>query len=182
MKFLRPILISAAIVAVVPAIPQKATPAQMVGTKPDKDYATVHLQSNLGSFRCIKGEGRFEVTCAGTILISNLKGKKEMTGSWKKEHDQKGRELYSGSGRIVLTGEWRAFQWFGSNMKATWFGKGVVRVIGEFDRNLKTGDYWYDDPTKKQAWFSSGVTNVFLPQQNFGPDLGATPVERKRGG
>lgn len=171
-----------AIAAMGMAVPQNATPAQMAGVKPDSKFATVHLQTNLGSFKSIDGEGRFEVTCAGTILISNLKGKAEVSPGWRKEHESRGRVIYSGKGKIVLTGSWRGFQWFGRDMRAVWYGKGVVRVVGEFDRNLKTGDYWYDDPAKKLPWFSSGVTTVFLPPQNFGADLNAKPVERKRPG
>lgn len=164
------------------AVPQNATPAQMAGVKPSSQFSTVHLQTKLGSFKSIDGEGRFEVTCAGTILISNFKGKAEIGPGWRKEHESRGRAVYSGKGKVVLTGSWRGFQWFGRDMNAVWYGKGVVRVVGEFDRNLKTGDYWYDDPKKKLPWFSSGVTTVFLPQQNFGADLNATPKERKRPG
>lgn len=175
-------LIIAGLALVGSAVPQNATPAQMAGVTPSSKYSTVHLQTKLGSFKSIDGEGRFEVTCAGTVLLSNFKGKAEVSSGWRKEHEGRGRVIYSGKGKIVLTGSWRGFQWFGRDMSAVWYGKGVVRVVGEFDRNLKTGDYWYDDPKQKLPWFSAGVTTVYLPKQNFGADLNAKPVERKRPG
>lgn len=162
---------------------QPATPAQRAGVATKPEYGTLHLQANLGSFRCIDGQGRFEATCAGTVLVNRLNGKINVSPGWRKEYEGNGRVIYTGRGTITVTGSWRGFQWFGRDLKAVWYGTGVVLVVGEFDRNLKTGDYWYDDPTKKNAWFNSSVTTVYLPQQQFGADTNAKPVERpKRGG
>jgi hypothetical protein len=148
-------------------------------------YATIHLQSNLGSFKTRskepngKAEGRFDIQYSGSLLVSGLEGNIQVGEGLVKEFDDMGRQVYHGTGRIVVEGKWRALQWFGSGMSATWYGSGLINVIGEFDQNLQTGYYWYDDPEKKGMWPSVMMTYA-VPELPSGvsPDV----VPQRRGG
>jgi hypothetical protein len=130
----------------------------------------------------IDGEGRVEVSFKGTILISRLVGEAIPTGNIKLEHEtpDKQRRLYSGQGTFVISGKWRAVQWFGSDMRLRWNGKGIIRITGEFDRNLETGRYWYDEPDKWQPLPSTSMITLTVPQQRLTPNV--TPRERPSGG
>jgi hypothetical protein len=163
------------------AFAQPATPAQMAGVKDyGKPMGTLHLQSNLGSFRLIDGLGRLEMRFTGTVLVSGLTdGKVTPGGSVKLEHKSGTRELYHGTGTIVVTGKWRAIQWFGTGMRAVWYGHGLARITGEFDRNLDIGRYWYNDPTQKFYWFAQSSITVTNPQQVQGRS-GVKPTRRRR--
>ncbi len=165
-----------------PAVSQVATPDQMVGVTPQKGYSTLHLTTKLGSFKSLDGEGRFEINFSGTVLIAKLNGKVDVSGKIKKEFDKDSRAVYTGTGKITITGNWRGFQWFGHDMNGVWYGKGLIRISGEFDRELNTGSYWYDDPTKKFNWSATSVMTVTLPGYQGGLDTTVKPRERKKGG
>jgi hypothetical protein len=163
------------------ALAQPATPAQREGVPDRADFATMHLRTQLGSFKIVPAGdtpamGRFEMTFTGTVLIHDLKGRLETAGKLRLEYNDHGRRVFTGTGRIVVTGEWRSMQWFGSNMEAVWYGRGLIRVSGEFDRNLNTGEYWYDDPKQKYYWYPGASMQVELPQAGAPP---APPVERR---
>ncbi len=146
------------------AFAQPATPEQRAGVEPNPGFGTMHLQTNLGSFKLVDGKGRAEFTFTGTVLLSQVKGQASVTGDVRKEYDARGRQVYSGTGKVVVVGSWRGIQWFGRNMKGFWYGAGVARVGGEFDRNLKTGELWYDDPKTVMAWPAQGTGDFILPQ------------------
>lgn len=126
----------------------------------------MNLQCNIGSIKCIDGEGRLTINFSGTILIVDLEGQEQLTGDYIKEYDKNGRRTYYGTGTITVNGKWRAVQWFGSDMTATWNGRGVMRVSGEFDRNLQTGRYWFDDPAEYMPFPASATNTVIVPQGN----------------
>lgn len=149
------------------ALAQPATPAQRAGVANPQGMATLHLQTRLGSFRLIDGEGRVEMTFRGTVLVNNLQGTVVPGPGVRREHQTSVRQLFHGRGTIVITGKWRAVQWFGGDMRATWFGRGLARVMGEFDKDLNTGFYWYDDPTDRNYWFANSATTLTLPQQSY---------------
>lgn len=143
---------------------------QGVTPNPDRAYATMHLRTNLGSCRFIDGEGKIQMSFTGTILINKLNGTHTVTGNVTREFADKDRIVYVGTGTLTVQGSWRAVQWFGSNMRAIWYGAGIVRLAGEFDRNLRTGEVWYDDPEFRDFWPGQGTREFLLP-----PFLGAQP-------
>lgn len=152
------------------ALAQPATAAQRAGVPNDKSFGTIHWQAALGSFRLIDGQGRVEMTCRGTVLISQLtgfeagsKGSVKLEGDFIKQYDKDGRQVYFGKGKVIVTGKWRGVQVFGQQMAGTWFGTGRIRLDGEFDSKLESGFFWYDDPTKKTEWPTSGTLEYPVP-------------------
>lgn len=161
---------------------QGGAPAKPAATnKPiDPTYGELHLQTNIGSFKLIDGVGRVEISFTGSMLVSRLKGKVTPSAGIRKEYDSKDKQVYHGSGSIVIDGEFRGIQWFGTNMKGIWRGRGVARITGEFDQNLETGYYWYaKDPSRRIPWSMYGMT-IMNPEQMVGGT--GVPVERKPGG
>lgn len=154
---------------------QQATPAQMAGVTPDPNFGTLHMRTRLGSFRLIDGRGRVEFTFKGTVLISRLKGTWKLDGAARKEYEGRDRLVLNGRGRIVVTGEWRAVQWFGSDMEGVWYGFGIARLQGEFDRDLNTGEYWFEDPRDKRPWLANNVVDVTVPTRKIGANPNAKP-------
>ena len=142
-------------------------------------YDTLHMQCNLGSFKIIPGEGRIEIDFNGSVLVSGLEGDIEVSEGLVEEFTKFGRSIYHGTGKITVSGKWRAVQWFGTDMQADWYGKGLCRITGEFDRDLKTGEYWYDDPEDK-GYFATSMMEITLPERKVGFAPGVTP--QRRGG
>ncbi len=170
-----------------PAFAQKATPEQMGRKAGNPEFATLHLTCGLGSFKTRPKnpvgfvEGRMEITFTGSILVNGLKGNIEVSPGLSKEFDDLGRQIYHGTGRLVVDGEWRGLQWFGSDMQAVWYGSGLISLVGEFDKNLNTGEFWFDDPTAKGIW-NSHMTTVQLPEQRLGVTPGVVPTRKGEGG
>lgn len=158
---------------------QPATPAQMEGVKPDPNYGVLHMQTELGSFRLIDGRGRVQFSFQGTVLISKLKGTYKLDGAARKEYEGHDRVVLNGRGTMTVTGEWRAIQWFGTNMKGTWYGFGIARLQGEFDRNLNTGVYWFEDPTDRRYWLANNVLDVTVPTRKMGTNPNVVPRPKK---
>lgn len=175
-------IVLAAWVAAAMAFGQPAT-AEQRGSWPLEPgkYATMHLVTKLGSFKMMNAEGRATIRFTGTLMINNYQGKPLVVqGNLRREYNENNRQIYFGTGTIVLDGKWRGAQWFGRDMRAVWYGKGEVRVSGEFDENLETGWAWYDDPSKRQAWFAQGTFTLFLPAPINTPGTGVVPRERVR--
>ncbi len=160
-------------------------------------YGTLFMHTNIGSFRIMgnqdfqktedkktpertRAEGRIEVQFTGTVLINDLKGTVIATGSIKKEYDKHGRQAYFGKGKLIIEGEFWAVQFFGTKMDARWTGWGIARLYGEFDEDLKTGFYWFDNAPKKTYWSPFGST-ISLPHP-LAAGTGVKPIERKPGG
>lgn len=162
---------------------QQATPEQMGPYANRKDMETFHMQTKLGSFKVIGGEGRIDFTFKGTLLVSNLTdGEMQIvSGNLKKEYSKNNRTVYTGQARVIITGKYRGIQWFGSDMKAVWYGKGFVRVSGEFDRDLNTGSYWFEKPGDGMNFPSSSVMSIAVPRPNYGANRDIKPVPRQGG-
>ncbi len=152
-----------AVAAACAVMAQKPTAEQMGAYADREDFTFLHYESKLGSTRLIDGEGRVEMTFTGTLLISKLDGEHTITGDYRKEFEGDGRVVYTGTAKLVLSGKFRAIQWFGRDMKAIWYGKGVARLVGEFDKNMETGFYWYTDKDVQFPWYATSITTVVLP-------------------
>jgi hypothetical protein len=149
----------------------------------ERGEGRLNFRTNLGSFKILDGAGRLEFDFKGTVLVSNLKGGAvQTTGTIRKEWDKDGRQVFTGRGRMTVTGTWRAVQWFGSGLSGFWEGKGIIRIVGEFDRELKTGDYWYEGDKTMLTWPANGIMNVHLPKINYGAPTSVRPRERKKSG
>ncbi len=178
-RFFIPLLSLATALITASVMAQPATAAQKAGVTPKPEYGTMHMEAPIGSFRLIDGEGRIEMTFRGTVLLSSLQGKVVPGPGVKREVTKGERQVFFGNGTIVVTGKWRALQWFGGGMKASWYGRGLARLTGEFDRNLNPGRYWYEDPTKKQYWYPNSAITITVPQQVQGRPTSA-PKRRGR--
>lgn len=152
-------------------VAQPATPEQRGNVQPPAgvDYATLHFRTNLGSFRLIDGEGRVTFRFRGTVLLNQLDGTYQVTGNVQEQYRANDRVVLFGNGEIVVQGNWRAIHWFGSDLQAVWFGRGIARLSGEFDRNQETGEYWFNDPNDVSFWPGEGVIEVPLPPIQFRP-------------
>ncbi len=144
---------------------QKATAAQMAGVKPNKDFGTMHLTTKIGSCKFIDGEGRVEINFSGSLLLSQVKGTRVVSGNLVRQYNspERGRELFYGKGKIVVTGSFRGMQWFGKDFSAVWYGRGTVRLSGEYYESatkpgtFESGWFWYDSPAERQPWPATGT-------------------------
>lgn len=142
--------------------------------------------SKLGSFKLQLRDdkdlvkGTLEISFTGTVLISGLSKDGVVTPGpgvrLEYKDDEHSRRVYFGTGKLTMTGTARSVQFFGRDVSGTFLGRGVFRFYGEFDRNLKTGDYWYWLPTDTKAertpWGTYGMQAVVpkgdpatIPQQ-----------------
>jgi hypothetical protein len=132
---------------------------------PGSDHGTMLFRSNVGSFKMAgsddrPAEGRVEFTFTGTVLVIG-EPKVEVSGNVRSEYrnQEYKRQVYNGTGKIVIEGKFDAIQFFGRNVSGSWKGWGLVRFFGEFDKNLNTGDYWYPEkPNDKFPWGNYGST------------------------
>lgn len=146
----------------------------------DPNVGEIYLTTRIGSFKLLDGTGRVEVNFTGTVLVSGLEGTVATSGNLVKEYASKTKQVWHGTGKIVVDGKFRGIQWFGTNLSGKWRGVGTARIFGEFDTNLETGYYWYaNDPSRKFPWSMHGST-VYLPELKSGGS--GTPVERKPSG
>lgn len=145
---------------------------------------TILFETKIGSFKLLQpGEtpcrGRMEVSFTGTMLISGLKGTITPTGRLRREYknDKWNRQVWFGTGKMVIEGQFEAVQWFGRNMSGKFTGMGIFRFFGEFDENQKTGTWRWADRAQVNPWFNSGV-NISVPRdERFEP---TKPVPRPR--
>lgn len=168
------------------ALSATAIAASSFGQVAPREFGTLNFESTLGSFRFVdsagkSGEGKVTVEFTGTFLISKLEGKLSVSGNLKKEYDSAGRQVFFGTGKIVVDGKFRALQWFGRNMKGSWNGAGIAMFYGEFDRNLKTGEFWYNDPKEREVW-GTGGRSAILPEQTNKPIQPVDRANKKKGG
>lgn len=153
------------------AVAQPATPEQMAGVAQDPGFGTLHMTTRLGSFKLIDGRGRVAVNFTGTIMVSAGTEKLserdlqiQTSPGLREEYRDDYRVAWTGTGTLIATGSWRGIQWFGRDMDAVWYGNGVARLSGEFDRNLETGSYWYDDPSDVMFFPSEGIIEARVPK------------------
>jgi hypothetical protein len=130
-------------------------------------YAGLDFQSNVGSFKLLgagdtPAMGKLTFSFTGTVLVSGLeKGSKVTTsGNVRREiNDTKhNKAVYHGTGTMTVDGRVRAVQFFGRDVKAKFFGQGIFRLYGEFDKNLGTGTYKYAGSTEVRPWGTGGMT------------------------
>jgi hypothetical protein len=147
---------------------------------------TLYFNSKIGSLK-IQGanedpaEGRIELSFSGTLLVSGLDGRIGTSGNLRREYlNQKfNRQVYSGTGTVIIEGGVRAIQWFGRDMEGKFTGpRGIVRLYGEFDRNLDTGFYWYEGEQEKKHW---GIYGMTLTLPRMGPNTSVVPQRRSGG-
>lgn len=150
-----------------PATPP-AAPAPAVNPA-DK---TLHFQSSVGSFKILPPSedpvtGTLTFNFTGTVLISDLQGTATPTGNVRKEYDnaEHHKTLYFGTGKMTVAGKFRSVQFFGRDVDGEFTGVGIMRLYGEFDRNLKTGYFWFD-PKDKKPWGNGGM-QVPIPQVHY---------------
>lgn len=144
--------------------------AKAKGPIPKPDYDQFNMETKVGSFKMMEfnddkqPEGHFVMSFTGTVLVDTsdsapnprlLKTVVHTEGGVKLEKRFHGRDMYFGTGKIIVDGGWHALEWFGRDMTASFFGCGVFRLTGEFDRELNTGSYWYSDG-KKMDWGTGG--------------------------
>ncbi|MGV3619025.1 MAG: hypothetical protein ACO1SV_27170 [Fimbriimonas sp.] len=143
------------------------TPAKPSTTVPASAYKGLTFSTNVGSFKLLGGgdvppQGKLTIQFTGTVLVSGLykDGKVTTSGNVLREiHDTKnGKTVYHGTGSLVLEGKAKAVQFFGRNLKGRFFGQGIFRLYGEFDKNLETGFYEYDGVPGKLDWGTGGRT------------------------
>jgi hypothetical protein len=158
-----------------------------------KGPGTIHFSTRLGSFKLVSVEnepvsGHLEMTFKGGLLVSGIDTPPKPVGKIREEYTYAPLKKYafSGEGKLVLDGTFRSLQWFGSDLDATFVGRGKLRLVGEFDRDLKTGEYWTTDPKKVQPWPANNLMEVPVPGYvaAAGHTDGGAPVPqmRKNGG
>ncbi|MBL8049397.1 MAG: hypothetical protein JNJ45_12025 [Chthonomonas sp.] len=158
---------------------QPASAVQMGKFAGKKDFDILHMHTKIGTFKLINGQGRADISFSGSMLVSGYKGDPLVVqGNLRKEFDRDGRTVYFGKGRIILSGSWRAVQWFGQDMQGVWFGNGVIRMRGEFDKDMNTGEYWFKDPKDLFYFPSMGTIDVPLPYKPPPSAKGVTPKKR----
>ncbi len=73
---------------------------------------------------------------------------------------KRNKQVYHGTGTMTIDGPVKAVQFFGRNVKARYFGTGIFRLYGEFDKKLETGFYQYDGSPERRPWGTGGMTVV----------------------
>jgi hypothetical protein len=147
------------------------------------NYNTINFKSNIGSFKLmgtdIPAKGVLEVEFTGTLLVSGLVSGSAIpsTGLVREYNSAKyKKQVYHGTGKLILNGSFAAVQFFGRNVSGKFTGLGIFRFYGEFDKNLDTGDYWYDGGDHN--FWGTGGAQVTVP--GYAPRIGATgPPEPK---
>lgn len=123
---------------------------------------TLIFETHVGSFKILGGadpaHGKVTFSFTGTVLVNGLVGNLTFTGNVKKEFENKERkeQAYFGTGSMTVEGTFRSVQWFGRDMKAVFQGVGIVRLNGEYDKNLDTGFVRYGNETKMSPWYQGG--------------------------
>jgi hypothetical protein len=150
------------------------TPPDYLKPKVSSERDDVWFETNVGSFKLLsRGDtipsGTLTMNFTGSVLVSELNGTITPEGNVRREYNNKerGKEVWFGTGKITITGSYRAVQWFGRNLKAHFNGNGFLRLYGEFDKQLETGSFWFD-PNEKKFWGNFG-TGFGVPEQQYGP-------------
>jgi hypothetical protein len=136
-----------------------AAPAAPV--KPD----TMYFSTGVGSFKLLPPgpnttKGTLDMTFEGTVMVSGLKGTVTPGPGVRLEYTRAdhGRQVFFGKGHIRVSGDYRAIQFFGKNLKGSFTGVTVARLYGEFDKSMETGYFWYASQPTKMDWGTNGRT------------------------
>lgn len=128
-------------------------------------YANLKFNTKVGSFKVlgtdeVLAQGTLKMSFKGTVMVSDLEpgGTVNFTGNVRKEYttDDKRKTLYFGKGTITVAGRYKSLQFFGQDLDANFFGLGIFRLYGEFDKDLKTGTYQVDQG-EKMPWGTNGM-------------------------
>jgi len=178
-----------------PMVPTPA-PHQVLNAEPSVKpaYAEINLTTTLGSFKMMEyndaaqPEGHFEMSFNGTVLIDTNEAVKhnrglttqvKVEGNVRRELHYHGRDVYHGTGKLIVDGGWHAIQFFGKDLVAKLNGYAVFRLAGEFDKNLETGYYWYSDG-KKFDWGTAG-NQPTCPRISYGVEKPKIKINGKGG-
>lgn len=132
-----------------------------------KGFDHLFFTTAIGSFKIISGgktiKGRLHMSFAGSVLVSGLLdgGKVTTEGAVEKQYEDKAHKklAYHGRGTITVEGEFRAIQWFGSDLNGDLKADAAIMgLYGEFDKDLHTGYYWWEPtPEQKKEWGNWGM-------------------------
>lgn len=152
-----------------------------------------HVIMHVGSFKVLPQgtampSGKVDLAFTGTVLLTKLApGSYVKTfGKVRREYSNEkyGKQVFFGSGRILVVGQFENFQCFGRKLNLTYKGFGFIRLFTEFDSNLQTGQIWFD-PNEKDELPGSMIT-LQIPKVNFGKRPAVTREEfeknKKKGG
>lgn len=146
----------------------------------EENLKNLNFETHVGSFKAMGADhpahGLMQISFTGTVLISGLNGTVSMQGNIKKEYEnaQHKKQVYHGSGKMTVSGEFQGIQFFGRDLKGTFTGLAIFRMYGEFDKNLETGSYWYDGGEHKD-WGTGGM-QVTVPGMNLKAMQRPTPT------
>lgn len=172
------------------AVAQQTPPTKPASVPPVVTTPTVtemddlYFSTKVGSFKILqKGpdampKGTVTMSFTGSVLISNLKGTVTPSGSVRREYNdaKRNKQVWFGTGKLVISGEFQAIQWFGRDLNAQFHGNAVVRLVGEFDKDLETGYFWFD-PAHKQFW-GNNMRTVAVPEESLQTGV-ARPIMRE---
>jgi hypothetical protein len=140
--------------------------------KPKLGSDELEFAATVGSFKLLGSDeapatGTLKINFDGTVLISGRKGQINTSGNVRQEYVNKEfeKEAYFGKGSLTLSGEVRSVQFFGRDLSGTFKGRALMRLFGEFDKNLDTGWIAYKGQ-KRDPWGTGGNVRV-VPQQIF---------------
>jgi hypothetical protein len=149
-----------------------ATVAVPPGLMLKQKHTVLFFNTNVGSFKIMgsdkdEAEGQLDMSFSGTVLISDMDPKSVLliTGNVRQEIDDTTyhKKVYFGTGHLTIVGRFRAIQWFGRDLRARMNGFGIIRIVGEFDKQLNTGLYWYEGDSQKMYW-NTNLMTVLLPK------------------
>ena len=149
------------------------------GQKPSAPAnGVLHFTTNIGSLKLFNGDGTVTLHFHGTVLIRGYKGTPVVAGKIQKEYDSHDRQSYFGDGTFTFDGHFDSIQWFGSDLVGLWNGRGGFRLYGDYDKDLKTGWFWFgEDVANKTAWPTQSG-NYYLPPKALQQQ---TPVLKGKG-
>ena len=144
---------------------------------------TLFLSTTVGSFKILptggeKTKGTLDVDFEGTMMVSGLTGTAVPGAGVRLEYNREdhNKKVFFGKGHIRVEGEFRAIQFFGRNLKGSFRGNAVARLYGEFDKAMETGYYWFASKPEKVDWGTYGRTVVVPPPAS---DTAAGPIKGK---
>lgn len=114
------------------------------------NYKTLNFKTTIGSFKIlgtdVPASGTVSFSFRGTVLVSGLEGTVVPTGSVRLEYADKPhrKQVFHGAGSLTVNGKFTGIQFFGNDLVGKFIGFGLIRMYGEFDRNLNTGEFWYE--------------------------------------
>jgi hypothetical protein len=124
----------------------------------------LYLRAKEGGFRMFEGEGKVEITSLGTVLVTGLRGRVMKSDDIRLQYKDPLRQVYFGRGRLVVQGKFRALQWAGKDLRATWQGKGRMRFVGEYHERDRKGEYWYSSFPHRMPWRTMHSYDIKLPR------------------